>query len=211
MVRKIALFSWMLSWMLWAGDPVCRARFEVYCDLTKMPLMQEDLKVFNQTLQAKSQFEENFTLPLRLNEKNQILATKYGYQPTTQQFTFKECPTKPLVIYMKPLARELGEVAVIGYDAKTLLYKLMQPELISENIRAVANYVDVKKYDPYQMPESTLEKIASPISTLFALSNKKSRQMRRIQKYRSQTPSANQVDSLTTQLLDTTVNTPPTP
>ena len=65
--------------------------------------------------------------------------------------------------------------------------------------KAIAEYVDVKKYDPTQLPEGALAQISSPISSLFALGNKQSRQKRKINQFRTQLKEqkASQRDSVT--------------
>ena len=65
-----------------------------------------------------------------------------------------------------------------------MIYQMIHKEPIQN--KAIANYVDTKRYDPTQLSDNVSEQIASPISSLFALGNKKSRQRRKIEQYREE-------------------------
>ena len=94
----------------------------------------------------------------------------------------ESCPKEVQLLVLSPQVKELDEIEIDGYNAQTMMYKMIHEE--TPQNREVASYYDTKRYDPTVLPEGVVNQVASPISSLFALSNKKSRQKRKLNQYR---------------------------
>lgn len=177
------LFFFTILTNFWAS-PTCLLKGIIIDGLTeKKP---EALRIYNRTLRATAVQDSSFLLPIRLGTDNILLFQGEEYWSKEQTVHFEECPEIEQIFVIQPKVKELEEIEIGGYNAKTMLYQMIHQTI--PNLDAVSIYADTKRYDPTQLPDNIISQISSPISSIFALSNKKSRQRRKIDQYKKELP-----------------------
>ena len=170
-----------LVWSLHATAP-CFLKGIIQDSLTEKTV--KNARIYNHSLRSNAVQDNSFILPIRLNMDNLLLLAAEEYLPKEIKIYLQLCPTDVQIFSIQPKVKEIEAIEIDGYNAKTMLYQMIHTDPLQN--KAIAEYVDVKKYDPTQLPEGTLAQISSPISSLFALGNKQSRQKRKINQFRTQ-------------------------